>query len=141
MRPGQETALRAAIEQAWYARKGSAVMHVTAAGVQTQLTVPVYDLSMNDSDAEGLTIGSAGIQPETTYEMVLLDSYLATRHVSILPTDHYLIAGERYDPIEKEPIQERVVPEGDVNCLIVLRIRRAVELNSSTSGTGFTIAD
>jgi hypothetical protein len=92
------------------------------------------------STFEGLEIDAAGMRNQEERNVLFLKSYLVTKQATIVPTKHFLINGDRWDFAKDKPIRTELAPLGGWQGLLMVTIRKAVELNKSTAGTEFTYA-
>lgn len=128
-------AIRDEFERVWELIAGDLVTHVTKIGTETQLLTIMDDALVG----EGLLFDAAGIRDHNTRDLCFLKSYLTANSVTILPTDHFKINGERWDFSEDMPIKDALNPLGGVQDIIIVRVRRATELDHSdtVSNWGF----
>jgi len=132
-----ETWMRDAIADAfaevWELIAGDLVTHVTTGGTQTPLLTIMDDAMVG----EGMLFDPAGIRDQNSRDLCFLKTYLTANSVSIEPTDHYLINGERWDYVENVPLKDATNPLGGIQDVVIVRVRRAAELNHSDAGTNW----
>lgn len=131
MRADQKARVAAAIEKGYYVIAGDAVTWVPKSGSQKTLLTIQYDLGFG----EGLGVDNAGILNRGVRELIFLTSYLTAQGVTISPDGYFMINNVRWDFDENEPIQDAVVPIAGIHNLLVCRVRRAVEVAQTSSGT------
>lgn len=124
-------AIEAAFSEVWDLIAGDLVTHVTKDAVETQLLTIMDDAFVG----EGMVFDPAGIRDINSRDLCFLKSYLAANGVTVEPTDYYKISGERWDYVENVPIKDALNPLGGIQNIIVVRVRRAVELEQSTAGS------
>jgi hypothetical protein len=133
------TEIDAAFTELFDVLAGDPVTAVDAEGTETDLVGMRWE---PDSEAsrvfEGLKIDAAGMQDQQERNVLFLKSYLAEQEVDIVPTMSFLIDGERWDLAEGRPIRRDLAPLGGWQGLLMITIRKAVEINKSATGTTFT---
>jgi hypothetical protein len=110
---------------------GDLVVHVTAGGTQTNLLTIMDDAWYG----EGLILDQAGIRDTNSRDLCFHKAYLTAAGVSLQPTDHYLINGERWDYQEDIAIKNALNPLSGIQEIVVIRVRRSVELDGTTAGS------
>ena len=123
--------IASAFEEVWDLIAGDLVTHVTEGSVETQLLTIMDDALVG----EGLLVDSAGISDRHSRDLCFLKTYLSANGVSIVATDHFLIDGERWDFVEEVPIKNAANPIGGIQDVVIVRVRRAVELEHSDAGS------
>ena len=124
--------IREGFERGYSLIAGDAITHVSGStGKQTTLLAIGYD-----TEKQGLVVDGGGLRAKNTREWIFLSTYLEANKVTLSETDWFLIAGERWDYLEDAPIQRAVVPIAGVHSLIIVTLRRAVELEQTSVKTG-----
>ena len=136
LRQDQIDRISDAIAAGWTMVAGDAVTHVTASGTQTQLLTVKVDVSANNKYSEGLSVDNAGVMLDEAMELTFLSSYLASKHVTLDVTDHFLINSDRWDYVKEAPIMAFQVPIAGIHNIVTVYVRRAVEQIQSTAGSG-----
>lgn len=124
-------AIASAFAEVWGLIAGDSVTHVTSSDEETQLLTIMDDTLVG----EGMLFDPAGIRDQDSRDLCFLKSYLSSCGVAIEPTDHFQINGERWDYVENAPIKDALNPLGGIQDIIVVRVRRAVELEHSDAGS------
>lgn len=112
---------------------GDTVIHVTKAGVKTTVYAIMYD--WDEARAESLVVDEAGVRNENERYLLFENSYLASKSVTILPTDTFEINSELWQMSTKQPILKKLVPLAGIHDLTLITVRKAVELNTDLAGT------
>lgn len=87
---------------------------------------------------EGLAIDQAGVRVQCERILIFLKSELNDEGITLDGTQWFQIDGERWDFSEGAQIADNIVPLGDVHNLVMIQVRKAVELNQSRAGADFT---
>ena len=103
-------------------------------GASVDLPVIQYDLAHE----EGLGIDHNGLKDGGVREMLFRKSDLATAGVDFDVNGNFTINGETWNFAEDEPIQDTIVPIANIHSLILVRVRRGVEVNSTEADADFT---
>ena len=77
-----------------------------------------------------------GLLDKGVRQILFLTSYLEAQKVALTEMDWFKIGGDRWDFVEDAPIQRAVVPIAGVHSLIIVTVRRAVELKQASTQTG-----
>jgi hypothetical protein len=119
---------------------GSTRTQVTAVDEDgTETTVrAIFWSTTASADQEGLEIDAAGMRNQETITALFFKGDLDAAGLTIGPTLHFLIDGERWDLNEDEMIQDKMVPLDGCHNLVQVILRKAVELNKSVAGSEFT---
>lgn len=126
-----------AIDQVHAILAGDVVTHVDSETlVETEFTCVMEDYIRVGSEA--LTIDAAGIRDINIRNLTIWKNVTTPLGITFKASDWFLIDGERWDYNEKDDIATARVPICGVQSLITIRIRRAVELNSTLVGEEFT---
>lgn len=112
---------------------GDTVVHVTKAGAKTTIYAIMYD--WEEARAESLVVDEAGIRDGNERYLLLENSYLASKSVTIKPTDTFEINNELWQMSVKQPIRKKLVPLAGIHNVTLVNIRKAVELNTDLTGT------
>lgn len=102
-------------------------------GTETGLLTIMYDDERDK--VGGLVVDQAGVREQSERELVFLEPYLAARNVELDPAGYFLILGQKWDFAEKEQIKKCQVPIAGIQSIIVVRVRYAIE-QESTSACG-----
>ena len=125
--------IREGFERGYRLIAGDTVVHVNGSnGKQTTVLAIAYD----QGTKEGLSIDDGGMLNKGVRDVLFLTSYLAANGITLVETDWFLIDGERWDFLEDAPIQRAVVPIAGIHNLILVSLRRAIELKQTSSQTG-----
>lgn len=119
---------------------GDEMLWVDENGIQTQLIGATEDLLRPATRAtvrEGVQLDGAGWTSGALRLLTFLKKHLADKAVTISPSGYFLIAGERWDICDEEPVLEALVPLAGIQNLMQVVVRRSVELNSTVAGTEF----
>ena len=112
---------------------GDSVTHITKTGTQTSLYSMMFD--WEEARAESLIIDEAGIRNENERYLLFENTYLASKSVTIQPTDTFQIDSEIWQLANKAIIKKKIVPIAGLQSFTLVTVRKAVELNKNTSGT------
>jgi hypothetical protein len=104
---------------------------------QSLLTI-AYDYETGNRFAEGLDIDNAGSRLHDAREMTFLSTYLTAQGVDLSEISYWLINGERWDFIVEAPVQTALVPIAGIHNLVVLSVRKAIELEQTQPSGSFT---
>lgn len=88
-----------------------------------------------EARAESLIIDEAGIRNENERYLLFENTYLASKSVTIQPTDTFQIDSEIWQLANKAIIKKKIVPIAGLQSFTLVTVRKAVELNKNTSGT------
>jgi hypothetical protein len=97
-----------------------------------------YDKEDRKREAQGdsgLTVSAAGLEDHAYQELIFLNSYLQAQSVTITVAGHFKIGGIRYDFQDDMPIDRHIVPIAGLHSLTICKVRKAVEIQETTSGT------
>jgi hypothetical protein len=140
LRQDQIDRATAALERGWYLVSGDVIQYVSPDGVTTGLICTMYDDERESQP--GLVVDKAGVRSQCERELVFLKTYLAARNVTLNPGGGYfVIDGKRWDFTKNEQIKEAQVPIAGIQSIIVVRVRRAVELNQSAADAEFAFGE
>lgn len=127
----QKARIEAAFAKVFDVLAGDVVTYVTPTGTQKTLLTIQYDLERE----EGLLIDYQGLRDRGVRELIFLKSYVVAQGVTLDPAGYFLIGGKRWDFAPDETIQDTVVPIQALHSLIIIRVRQAIEKESTQSGT------
>ena len=113
-----------------------AIDSVSCRLIQKQLLTIAYDYDTGNKFSKGLEIDNAGAMLHDSRQLTFLSSYLDSQLVDIHDIDYWLINGERWDFIEEAPIQTALVPIAGIHNIIVVSVRKAIELIQTDTVTG-----
>jgi hypothetical protein len=88
--------------------------------------------SLGDS---GVIVSAAGLEDHAYQELIFLNSYLQAQSVTITVAGHFRVGGLRYDFQDEMPIDRHIVPIAGLHSLTICKVRKAVEIQETTSGT------
>lgn len=135
MTGNQAAALRRQYRRMFADTAGDTVTHVTASGTTTDIPAWIWDA---EGSLPGVEIDSAGPHNEGHSLVMFHREILAESGVVLVPTDHYLLDGERWDLAKGKAIREKLVPIGGIHALALVVLRPAVERNTGSDGTDFS---
>jgi hypothetical protein len=136
MRPSQITRIERALERGFNVIAGDFVVYHAPDGTETGLLTIMYDDEREK--LPGLIIDQAGERAQSERELVFLEPYLVDRDVELDPAGYFLIMGKRWDFAKNEQIKECQVPIAGIHNIIVVRVRYAVELESTSACGAFS---
>ncbi|MDR3605483.1 MAG: hypothetical protein P4L38_12700 [Syntrophaceae bacterium] len=133
----QKEQIANAIEGAVTLLADDKITHVSSVtGVSTEITCMLYDSLIEAK--QGIKVDKGGIRDQDIREAVITKAELTAKSVTINAADHFLIESERWDFSEKDKIQTKLVPIVGIHNIVRIRLRRAVELNHTQSGSSFS---
>lgn len=133
MRQDQIDRIEAAFQKGYDVLAGDYVQYVAPDDTTYDLLTIMEDVERN----EGLQIDEVGLRSGGIRELLFLRDYLDAQSVVFEPDGHFVILGERWDFVEKLPIQDHINSVGGIHNLVLVWVRRAVELNQSQSGSSW----
>lgn len=142
MRADQKKRIKAAFEKGLFGvLAGDYVTYVAPDGKQYKDLLCICHNLVAEGRREGIIVDHTGIREQGILEMVFSKDRLATAGVTVDLDGYWIIDGERHDFAKDEEIQDRVNSVGGLHNLLIVRVRRAAELNQSapTSEWGFDL--
>jgi hypothetical protein len=128
LRQDQIDRIEAGLNKAHAIIEGDPVTWVNADNVETELVCIMSD-RWND---DGLVVDGAGLRNVGIRELSFRKELLTEKAVVIDASGHFLINGERWDLAKGDPILEAIVPIAGIQNQLEVRVRRSVELDSTT---------
>ncbi len=144
MEPDEITEMADALDEGFELVANDPVTWVDSGDKETDLLCQLEDLLIPSTTAkvlEGVQSDQAGWRSGALRKATFTKRRLAEKQVALDPSGHFVIADERWDICDGEPILEALVPLAGIQNLVQVVIRRSVELNNTVPGTEFTYGE